>query len=153
MKKGWMVASLLFLALAIFVFVESFDYPYIDRLGPGPGFFPFWLSLITGTLSLLLIIQTGRGKEKIDYARRLWPQAEGTKRIVTILGSLGACLFFLENLGFRLALFAFLLFLPLALGTRNWIAALIFSVIGSFGIFHIFYYWLKLPLPIGFLGV
>jgi putative tricarboxylic transport membrane protein len=24
---------------------------------------------------------------------------------------------------------------------------------GSFGVFHVFYYWLKVPLPIGALGL
>lgn len=153
MKKGWLAASLSFLVLSIFVFIKSFDYPYIDRLGPGPGFFPLWLSLITGTLSIFLIIQTSRGKEKIDYSARLLPKTDGARRIITIFGFLVASLVFFEILGFRLTLLPFLFFLPLALGARNWVVAIIFSLAGSFGVFHIFYYWLKLPLPIGILGI
>ena len=58
MKRAWQIACIAFLALSIFMIVLSFEYPYHDRLGPGPGFFPFWLSVITGALSLALFFQT-----------------------------------------------------------------------------------------------
>jgi hypothetical protein len=35
----------------------------------------------------------------------------------------------------------------------NWWVTLIFAVAGSFGIFHVFYYWLKVPLPMGMFGI
>jgi hypothetical protein len=40
-----------------------------------------------------------------------------------------------------------------ALGIRNWIVIPIVALAGSFGVFHVFYYWLKLPLPIGIFGI
>jgi hypothetical protein len=76
----------------------------------------------------------------------------GTIRIFIILAALVGSLAFLDLLGFRITLFLFLIFLPLALGMRNWVIALIFSLLGSFGVFHVFYYWLKVPLPMGVLG-
>jgi hypothetical protein len=27
------------------------------------------------------------------------------------------------------------------------------ALLGSFGVFHVFYHWLKVPLPIGQLGI
>ena len=60
-----------------------------------------------------------------------------------ILGALVVCLVLLDPLGFRISLFLFLLFLPFGLGVRNWWVIFLFAALGSFGIFHVFYYWLK----------
>ena len=81
------------------------------------------------------------------------PSATGAVRILLIMGALVVCLVLLDPLGFRISLFLFLLFLPFGLGMRSWWVILIFAALGSFGIFHVFYYWLKIPLPIGVFGI
>ncbi len=153
MKRAWQMMCLAFVAAAIVTLVSSFGYPYNDRLGPGPGFFPIWLSLITGGLSLALFFQVTWGR-KAPYSpgSPLPGDRAGTIRIFIILAALIGSLAFLDLLGFRITLFLFLMFLPLALGMRNWVMVPIFSLLGSFGIFHVFYYWLKVPLPMGVLG-
>jgi len=153
MKRAWQIMCLAFLAAAIVTLVSSFGYPYKDRLGPGPGFFPIWLSLITGGLSLALFAQVTWGrKAPFTQGSPLPENRAGTVRILIILGALMASVAFLDFLGFRITLFLFLIFLPLALGMRNWVIVLIFSLLGSLGVFHLFYYWLKVPLPMGVLG-
>jgi len=153
MKRAWQVACIAFLGFAIFWLIVSFEYPYKDRLGPGPGFFPFWLSIITGGLALALLFQTSLAESSVDGTAALLPERQGVLRILVILVALVGSLALLDPLGFRISLFLFLLFLPLALGERTWWAALIFAVAGSFGVFHVFYYWLKVPLPVGVLGI
>ena len=153
MKRAWQIACIAFLALSIFMIVLSFEYPYHDKLGPGPGFFPVWLSVITGALSLALFFQTTWGKSATDATAGHFPERQGFVRIMVIMVALVACLALLDPLGFRISLFLFLLFLPFGLGMRNWWVILIFAVAGSFGIFHVFYYWLKVPLPMGVFGI
>jgi putative tricarboxylic transport membrane protein len=153
MKRAWQITCIAFVALSVFTIVLSFDYPYKDKLGPGPGFFPFWLSLITGVLSLALFFQTTWGKSVADAAATLLPERQGAMRILIILVALAGCLFLLDPLGFRISTFLFLVLLPLGLGEKNWWAILIFAVAGSFGVFHAFYYWLKVPLPVGMFGI
>ena len=153
MKRTWQVTCMAFVALSIFTMVLSFEYPYHDKLGPGPGFFPFWMSLITGILSLALFFQTTWGRSMADVNATLLPGREGARRIIVIMVGLVGCLALLDPLGFRISLLLFLLFLPFGLGMRNWWVILIFALAGSFGIFHIFYYWLKTPLPIGVFGI
>ncbi|HLE43526.1 MAG TPA: tripartite tricarboxylate transporter TctB family protein, partial [Methylomirabilota bacterium] len=59
----------------------------------------------------------------------------------------------LEPLGFRLTLALFNVYLLTGLGVRNpWVTA-VFALAGSFGVFYVFYQWLKVPLPIGALGL
>jgi len=153
MKRGWQIMCLAFAAAAIITLASSFGYPYKDRLGPGPGFFPLWLSLITLGLSLALFAQvTWSRKAPFTPGSPLPQERAGTVRIFIILGALLASVAFLDFLGFRVTLFLFLIFLPLALGIRSWLLILIFSLLGSFGVFHLFYYWLKVPLPMGVLG-
>jgi len=153
MKRAWQIMCLAFLAAAVVTLIASFAYPYKDRLGPGPGFFPVWLSLITGGLSLALFAQvTWSRKAPFTPGSPLPEERAGTIRIFIILGALVWSLVFLDLLGFRITLLLFLIFLPLALGMRNWIIVLAFSLLGSFGVFHVFYYWLKVPLPMGVLG-
>ena len=153
MKRVWQIACIAIVAFAIFWMIVSFAYPYKDRLGPGPGFFPFWLSLITGGLALALLLQTSLAKGSPEGSATLFPERQGAVRILVILVALVGSLALLDPLGFRISLFLFLLFLPFALGERTWWVTLIFAAAGSFGVFHIFYYWLKVPLPIGVLGI
>ena len=153
MKRAWQIMCMAFVALSVFTIVSSFEYPYKDRLGPGPAFFPLWMSIITGALSLALFIQTTWGKSVSAAAATLFPEPQGAMRIMVIIIALLVCLALLDLLGFRISLFLFLLFLPWGLGEKNWWVALIFAVAGSFGIFHVFYYWLKTPLPMGVFGI
>jgi len=153
MKRAWQITCIAFVALSVFTLVLSFEYPYKDRLGPGPAFFPVWMSIITGVLSLVLFFQTTWGKGVADAAGSLLPERQGVWRILIILAALVGSTALLDPLGFRISLFLFLLFLPLGLGVGNWWATLIFAVAGSFGIFHVFYYWLKVPLPMGMFGI
>ena len=153
MKRAWQIGCIAFLAFAIFWLVVSFEYPYKDRLGPGPGFFPFWLSLITGGLALALLVQTSLARSSAEGSAALLPERPGAVRILAVLGALVGSLALLDPLGFRISLFLFLFFLPFALGERTWWITLIFAAAGSFGVFHVFYYWLKVPLPVGVLGI
>jgi putative tricarboxylic transport membrane protein len=153
MKRAWQITCIAFVALSVFTLVLSFEYPYKDRLGPGPAFFPVWMSIITGVLSLALFFQTTWGQSGVNITATLFPERQGAWRIMIILVALLGCLALLDPLGFRISLFLFLLFLPLGLGVGNWWVTLIFAVAGSFGIFHVFYYWLKVPLPMGMFGI
>jgi putative tricarboxylic transport membrane protein len=142
-----------FLALSVLTILLSFEYPYKDKLGPGPGFFPIWMSLITGSLSLGLFFQTTWGRTTADVSAKLFPEREGALRIAVIMIALLGCLALLDPLGFRISLFLFLFLLPMGLGMKNWWLTLLFAVAGSFGVFHVFYHWLKVPLPMGLLGI
>jgi putative tricarboxylic transport membrane protein len=153
MKKPWQIASAVFVLLSVFVLVHSFSYPYKDRLGPGPGFFPFWMSIITGLLSLGLFLQTTFSKPSGGEKTSFFPNRQGGLRILFILLALVMVMVFLNPLGFRISLLLFLFLLPILLGVRNWVVIPILAVAGSFGVFHVFYYWLKLPLPVGIFGI
>ena len=128
--------------------LNSRPLPMRDALGPGPGFFPIWLSIIGLSLGALLLFQTVREPANRDAAT-LIPERAASMRIIAILALLAGAALALDPLGFRVAAFHFSLLALLALGIRSPLAILAFALASSVGIFHVFYHWLKVPLQIG----
>ena len=133
--------------------VIAFGYSLRDALGPGAGFFPFWLGTLGAALSVALLVRSWRGRPIGEGAQALLPGGDGARRAGALLAGLVAAALLLQPLGFRLAMLVFSAGLLLALGVRRPLAIAIFALAGSFGLFHVFYYWLQVPLPIGVLGI
>ena len=153
MRRGWLVACTCLLALFAAALVTSLDYSLSDALGPGPGFFPFWLSVIGAALTIAMLVEIARGRMLVDAAVGILPTPAAAA--IKAMSTLPACnaAAALEPVGFRLTMLAFIAVLLPMLGARSWIAIALCAVGGSFGVFHVFFYWLKVPLPIGVLGI
>jgi putative tricarboxylic transport membrane protein len=143
MKRGWQAAvAVLLLVFAFFAF-ESLRLSLRDALGPGPGFFPFWLSVAGGVLGLWLLIQLHRGRVDIESDTLKFE----LRPVASVLAGLVVATALLEWLGFRPAMLLLLVYLLLALGARNWLAIALVALGGSFGVYHVFSGFLKVPLP------
>ena len=70
-----------------------------------------------------------------------------------VLIALAAAAALFEPLGFRLTMLVFITGLLWMLGARSPFGILFTAVAGSFGVFHVFLYWLKVPLPTGAFGI
>ena len=153
MRRGWQVACVCLLGVFIAALITSLGYSLTDALGPGPGFFPFWLSAIGIALSLAMLVQLARGGIVADHALALVPSRQIALQAGAVLAALMLAAALLEPLGFRLTMLPFVAGLLLVLGARSLLAVSLCAVAGSFGVFHVFYHWLKVPLPIGVLGI
>ncbi|MBN9262904.1 MAG: tripartite tricarboxylate transporter TctB family protein [Hyphomicrobium sp.] len=159
MRRGWLVAAGTFLVLFAGTIYLSSKLPLLDALGPGPGFFPLILALLGVVLSLALLVQLVRqpdaavGAPDPDASEDLVPDRSAMFRIVGIIVLLLAAFTALDPLGYRLTALVFITLLLLVLGVRNYIAIALVALALSFGVFHSFYYWLKVPLPIGAFGL
>jgi putative tricarboxylic transport membrane protein len=143
MKRGWQAAvAVLLLVFAFFAF-ESLQLSLRDALGPGPGFFPFWLSVVGGLLAVVLLMQVARGRVEFESQTLNFE----LRPVALVLAGLIVATALLEAVGFRIAMLALLVYLLLALGVRNWIAIALFALAGSFGVFHVFTGLLKVQLP------
>ncbi len=131
--------------------LKSRPLPLKDTLGPGPGFFPMWLSILGLALGALLLVEVRR--QPADTGEPLMPDRAALMRILAVLGLLALAALALDPLGFRLTALAFTFLLLLALGIRSPAIIAVFVLAASFGVFHVFYYWLKVPLPIGQFGI
>ena len=141
--RGWQAALACLLVVFAFFAFESLQLSLRDTLGPGPGFFPFWLSVAGACFSLFLLLQLARGRLAFES-----PVLKFELRpVALVLAGLIVATVLLEAIGFRLAMLALLPYLLLVLGARNWLAIGLFSVGGSFGVYHVFTGLLKVPLP------
>jgi hypothetical protein len=131
----------------------AYGYSLRDALGPGAGFFPFWLGVLGVLLCVALFVQSWRGHAISEGTQALLPRGAGAWRAAALLAGLAVAALLLQPLGFRLAMLVFTAGLLLALGVRRPVTIAIFALASSFGLFHVFYYWLQVPLPIGVLGI
>jgi putative tricarboxylic transport membrane protein len=151
-RRGWQVACVCLLGIFLAALVTSLDYSLRDALGPGPGFFPFWLSLIGAALTLAMLVQVTRSAPDAETATIL-PRGPAALQAGLVVVALAVAAALIEPLGFRLTMLPFLGGLLVALGARSVVAVSLTAIAGSFGVFHVFYYWLKVPLPIGAFGL
>ncbi len=154
MRQGRLIATGAMLAFCLFAVWQSLLLPLTDRLGPGPGFFPFWLALIGVVLAVALLVTTFReAADPGEAEARILPHGPGATRWLAIVGLLAAVTMVMELVGFRLAMLVFNAVLVIALGDRRWWVIAVFSVLGSFGVYYVFTTWLDVLLPVGRFGI
>jgi putative tricarboxylic transport membrane protein len=146
-QRGRQIACVCLLGVFVAALVTSLDYSLMDALGPGPGFFPFWLSLIGAALTIAILVQSARDRDMVTID--ILPTRHAAWQAGGVLVALTAAAVLLEPLGFRLTMLLFIAGLLLALGARSPSAIVGSALAGSFGVFHVFFYWLKMPLPVG----
>lgn len=157
-RRGWFVAAGAFMVLFAGTIFLSSKLPLLDALGPGPGFFPLILGVLGAALTLVLIVglvrAPGGAAEVPDPAGEdLIPDRAAMVRIGGLVVVLLAAFAALDPLGYRLTALLFIALVLLLLGVRNYLAIAAVALVLSFGVFHSFYYWLKVPLPIGSFGL
>src|SRR5262245_49035477 len=100
--RGWQVAAVaLFALFGGFVF-ESLQLSLTDALGPGPGFFPFWLGVLGAVLALVLVMQQ-RLRNAQASGDEITFDRGGLRNVLLVLAGLTAASAVLELAGFRLA--------------------------------------------------
>jgi putative tricarboxylic transport membrane protein len=148
MKRPYQVTALVLLALSCAIAYEALQLKYYTRLGPGPGFFPFWLSVCLAVLATVMFCQaTFRPAEPRPpdfYDTRLGYLRAGCMCIAWTWAAL-----MLERLGYRLTMLVFFPFLLLTLGRVKWYTIAAVTLLGSIGTFYLFTIKLSAPLPVG----
>ena len=148
MKLPYKLTALVLFLVSVLIAYESLQLKYYTTLGPGPGFFPFWLSLCLAALSVLMFYQATSGKSD--------PRPEDfIESRLGYLRALAICVAWiwaaamLERLGYRLTMLVFFPFLLLALGRVRWYMIVLITLLGSIVTFYVFTLQLSAPLPVG----
>ena len=139
-------AALFFLAFSVLVVWESWNLEYYTALGPGAGFFPLWLGVVMGGLSLIWLVQVSGGKGRPKEGAFL-PGREGMVRLLSVLIALVMSALLMDVLGFQLPMFLLLIFLLGLVGKQQIWLTLIIALLGSVGIYHLFGSYLDVQLP------
>jgi hypothetical protein len=148
MKRADRIGGLLLLALAVYVFWQAWTWEYSTDGVPGPGFAPFWISLLIGIAAVAVLIRSWRS----PLAGPLVENLLGLRRAVGFLLGMIVGSFLIPVLGMSLALGLFVLASIPFLGVRNWWQILLVAVLVAVGVPVLFQYILLVPLPVGPLG-
>ncbi len=152
MRRYDQMSSLVWLAFAIYICIESsrLSFGSFDR--PGPGFLPLLVGVLLGAFSIVAFLQANLSRKPHEPIPPWYPR-ERWKKLIWILVSLLVYAICLETLGFLISTFLLLMFLfRYGVESRRWIVAIGASGIASFSSYAVFELWLKTQLPRGFLG-
>jgi putative tricarboxylic transport membrane protein len=138
--------AVVFLALGVYVVMEARRMEYFTPIGPGAGFFPLWLGVLMVILAVAWLGQVSLGS-RVVVPPDFMPQRAGATRILVVLGALVLLAAAIDRLGYCLAMLAFALGLLVGVGRQPLVVALPIALVGSFGIYHVFRYWLGVHLP------
>ena len=153
MRRGWLIATLVMLVICLVTAYEATLLALFDRLGPGPGFFPFWLAALGAVLCLAILAQVFRTVPERGNAAPIFPRGSDLVAVAAVLACLVIPPLLMDFLGYRLAIAIFAAVSVAALGERRAWAIGLFAVVAGFGTFHVFNNWLDVILPVGVFGI
>ena len=151
MQRSYQVTGIVLLLLALFIAFESLQLKYYSSLGPGPGFFPLWLSILLAVLAVIMVLKATLGKSDPMPADFL-PTRTGVIRMGVVALSLIGTILCIEPIGFSLTMLPMYLVLLYTFGQRNLLTIALVALAGSFGVDYVFVNLLHVPLPRGILG-
>lgn len=136
--------------IGLILTVWSLTYPLGSLAQPGSGFLPLGVGILLLIFSAVLLMralrQTDTGEKKVSMLPARWVNLALTVIVLVV------AVFLFEKVGYLLIFFAIALVLPLLAGQITFRRSLIFAVLSAVGVYVIFVWLLKQPLPTGFLG-
>jgi hypothetical protein len=141
--KSDRVSGLVLLVLAGWIVWLNSEFPLGTLADPGPGYVPLLLALGLGVIGLLVAF-FGGDSEPLRAIR--WTEA---RRAVVILIACAVLTFALERIGYRLSVFAFLVFFLGVVERKKPVPMLLVSAGFSIVSFHVVAVMLGVPLPRG----
>lgn len=153
MKKADQWTGLFLLILSALICGGSLRLPYGSVHNPGPGFFPLWLGIILGAMSIGLILKTTRQREGARMMRELLAEKFRWGKVISVIIALLLYGLLMDSLGFLIVTFLFMAFLLWFVDPQPWRTVILWTLVGGLGSYLIFEVWLKLRLPKGFFGV
>lgn len=142
-RNAGLWAGMVIFLFSLLFFILSFDYDYSSNVGPGPGFFPLYLSGILMILSIFYVFESVKGK---NVSSEKWPKGEALKNVLSVLGCLVffLLLFYLAGMIAASMVFLFLVFFK----GYKWYINVAMSVGISLFLFWLFNNVLSVPLPV-----
>lgn len=150
MKKGNIIASILVIALGIYVIITCMGYPRAEVYGtgvPGPGLWPGVVAGCMVAAGLCLLIKSLRMKPEDDTPIAMW--TDGTKRVYITMAILIAYVAILGVVGFILSTIVMLVVFIQWFAKTKPVITLLISVVATLVIYCIFKFVLNVPVDFG----
>src|SRR5262245_29272968 len=151
------VVALLLLGGSAIVIYDSvrLGFGWQEGVGPAPGYFPFWVSVILGVSSLVVLASAllGHGSGEVFVSLRPFGRVLAVLLpaivYVALIGGVSLGPVEAPGLGIYVASAIFIFAFMLAVGRENVFKALGVSVAVPVGLFFKFEKWFLVPLPKG----
>ncbi len=127
--------------------------PYGSIRNPGPGFYPLWLGILLGVMSIGLFVMVSRQKEGAKILRDIFTKEIRWVKILLVIVALILYGILMDYIGFLILTFLLLAFLLRAIEPQPWKAVIGWALFGSVGSYLVFEIWMKLRLPKGIFGI
>ncbi len=145
MKRGERIAAAILIFVGIAAAAIAYNLGFGDLHHPGPGFFPFWLSVILALVSFIYFVSR-IGAD--SHAARLWDKRAWVRPSLAALVMLFYSLA-MGWIGFFPATFLLFLAWLILIEKEALLTVSLVSVLGTASIYFIFNVFLKVPLPKG----
>jgi putative tricarboxylic transport membrane protein len=154
MGKADRISGVFWLCFSILMIIQSY------RLGlgrinhPGPGFLFFWVNIILGIMSLVVLFKAWAGK-KGEGAQPAIFEGEKMSKIIFVLLALFIYVLLMETVGFLPLTFLLFVYLLGIIEKKKWFFTVFVSLVVTAISYLIFQIWLQCMLPYGvcaFLG-
>lgn len=117
-------------------------------VGPGAGFFPFWLALGVTICAVIILLQSFRAPAAADGGRPFIP-AGAWKPLLIVFLPMAAVVAVIDYLGIYLGGALYLAGYTWLVGRHRWTTVVLVSVLVPLALFFIFEKWFLLSLPKG----
>lgn len=117
-------------------------------VGPGAGFFPFWLALGVTICAVIILLQSFRAPASADGGRPFIP-AGAWKPLLIVFLPMAAVVAVIDYLGIYLGGALYLAGYTWLVGRHRWTTVVLVSVLVPLALFFIFEKWFLLSLPKG----
>jgi putative tricarboxylic transport membrane protein len=149
MKKNDIIAGGIFIALGVFIFTQTWNYPSPEKGHPGPDLFPNLLALLFIGFGLALIIKARKLVATEPEGAPLGPRR--ISNALVVLGIVAAYVAAVNTVGFLITSAVLLFLLMKKLGVTI-LKSAIASIIITLFINLMFSKILRVPLPYGIFG-
>ncbi|HWO98149.1 MAG TPA: tripartite tricarboxylate transporter TctB family protein [Bacillus sp. (in: firmicutes)] len=149
MKNYGVWVGIFILLFAAFMFNASLQYEYYSQYGPGPGFFPRWLSGLLGAFSILFILDSLRKKNRISFSDVL-PRGKVLFSVLKVVLSIALFIVISPFLGFIIS--SILVLLILLTPDFKWTTSFSTAASVTIVLFVVFNTFLDIPLPTNIWG-
>jgi putative tricarboxylic transport membrane protein len=145
--KSEAAASVILIALGLFVVRQSLGWEYMTRDGPGPGFFPMWIGIALVVLPALYMathvfdVKRGEAVHRTDWS--------GTRAVMLGWAAFMLIIVLIKPIGFIGALVVMMLIYVRLVFGRSLLAAIAVAVGSSLAFWGLFVKLLNLRLPVG----
>ena len=148
MKRSNLFSGIFWGAFGVLLFFWATRYEIRSLTNPGPGFWPLILGVLLVLLSLILLLGKRQGSSLIVHKT---PVHMGYSRVICTVFIFLIAIYIFEKVGYLLTVFFFVVSLMWGVGVKSWKRIAFTAFLSSLGVFFLFVFLLKQPLPKGLL--